>query len=69
LKDLQDRRVNEKKERTEKRKQILANAEKYHSEYEKQTRSVTEAKRTAKAAGNFFVEAEPKLAFVIRIRG
>lgn len=27
------------------------------------------AKRDAKKAGSFFVEAEPKVAFIIRIKG
>jgi hypothetical protein len=27
------------------------------------------AKRSAKAAGTFFVEGEPKVAFLIRIKG
>jgi len=47
----------------------LANAEKYHKEYLDTERATIEAKRKAKAAGNYFVEAEPKLAFVIRIKG
>jgi len=33
LKDLKDKRDHAKKERAEKRKTILANAEKYHKEY------------------------------------
>jgi len=69
LKQLKDSRDKAKKERAEKRKVILANAEKYHKEYTEAARSVIEAKRNAKAVGNFFVEPEHKVAFVIRIKG
>ncbi len=57
LKELKDRREKGKKERTEKRKLYLSNAEKYHKEYTDAARAIVDAKRTAKAAGNFFVEA------------
>jgi large subunit ribosomal protein L7e len=53
----------------EKRKVLMANAEKYHKEYVAADLAVIDAKRKAKAEGNFFVEAEHKVAFVIRIRG
>ena len=69
LKELQERRAKAKTDRAEKRKVILANAEKYHKEYTDAERSVIEAKRKAKSEGNFFVEAEPKVAFLIRTRG
>jgi len=38
-------------------------------EYRTQESDLIAAKRAAKAAGSFYVEAEPKLAFVIRLRG
>lgn len=44
-------------------------AEKYVAQYKKAERSLINLRRTAKAAGNFFVEPEAKLALVIRIRG
>ena len=69
LKELKDRRDKSKKERADKRKVILANAEKYHKEYTDADKAVIDAKRSAKAAGNFFVEPERKVAFVIRIKG
>jgi hypothetical protein len=69
LKELKDRRDKEKKERAEKRKAIVANAEKHHKEYTSSQAALVDAKRKAKAAGNFFVEPEAKLAFVIRTRG
>ena len=69
LKELKDARDKAKKERSEKRKVILANAEKYHKEYTDADKAVVDAKRKAKAAGNFFVEPEHKVAFIVRIRG
>jgi large subunit ribosomal protein L7e len=58
-----------KKERAEKRKVYVANAEKYAKEYAENDRKLIEARRAAKADGGFFVEDEAKIAFVIRIRG
>jgi len=58
-----------KKERAEKRKTHAANAEKYAKEYATADRALIDAKRAAKKAGNFFVEGQAKIAFVIRIRG
>ncbi len=69
LKELKERRDKEKKQRVEKRKTLVANAEKYYKEYQTQQSSLVDAKRKAKNAGNFFVEPEAKLAFVIRTRG
>ncbi len=69
MKDLKERRDKERKERAEKRKTIAANAEKYHKEYTATEASLVDARRKAKAAGNFFVEPEAKIAFVIRTRG
>merc|ERR1712032_647368 len=47
----------------------MANAEKYFKEYQAADEALVKAKRDAKAKGNFFVEAEPKVAFIIRIKG
>lgn len=58
-----------KKERAEKRKVAAANAEKYAKEYAKADKDLIEAKRAAKKEGSFFVEAQSKIAFVIRTRG
>jgi large subunit ribosomal protein L7e len=58
-----------KKERAEKREVAYKNAEKYANEYAAADRALITAKRDAKKAGNFFVEPEAKIAFVIRIRG
>lgn len=69
MKELKERRDKERKERAEKRKQVAANAEKYYNEYQAQAKSIVDSQRQAKAAGNFFVPAEAKIAFAIRTRG
>ena len=48
---------------------IFKRAEKYVSEYRKKERDLIRLKRSAKVRNNYHVEAEPSLAFVIRIRG
>merc|ERR1712121_442459 len=52
-----------------KKKVIFKRAEKYVKEYKSLERNEIRMARQAKAAGNYYVPAEPKLAFVIRIRG
>lgn len=69
LKALADSRAKAKKDRAEARKVATANAEKYHKEYTDADAALVKAKRDAKAAGSFYVEGEPKVAFVIRIKG
>lgn len=44
-------------------------AEKYAKQYASTDRREVEKKREAKKAGNYYIPAEPRLAFVIRIRG
>lgn len=51
------------------RRQNLCRAEKYAKLYLKMNRDVIEKARAAKKAGNIYISAEPKVAFVIRIRG
>merc|ERR1711998_251852 len=53
----------------EARKLALANGEKYFKEYQAADEKLIKDKRDAKAAGHFFVEGEPKVALVVRIRG
>jgi large subunit ribosomal protein L7e len=48
---------------------IFKRAESYVREYQKQERDQIRLKRLAKAHGNYYVPAESKLAFVVRIRG
>merc|ERR1712098_461380 len=52
-----------------KKKVIFKRAEKYVKEYRSRERDEIRMARQAKKAGNYYVPAEPKLAFVIRIRG
>lgn len=51
------------------RKLIYKRAEKYHKEYRQMYRREIRLGRNARKEGNYYVPAEPKLAFVIRIRG
>merc|ERR1719272_1915538 len=63
------KRAEAKAKRVESRKAAAANAEKYAKEYAAADAATIKNKRDAKAAGNFFVEPEAKVAFVIRTRG
>merc|ERR1711962_999028 len=55
--------------RRAKRVDIFKRAEKYVKEYRDAERDELRLTREAKKAGNFYGAAEPKLAFVMRIRG
>merc|ERR1711920_969643 len=55
--------------RRAKRVDIFKRAEKYVKEYRDAERDELRLTREAKKAGNYYVAAEPKLAFVMRIRG
>ena len=57
------------KRRKEQRKEILKRAQSYLKEYKDQQNQTLFLKRQAKMSGNFYVEPEAKLAFVVRIRG
>jgi len=52
-----------------KRVKIFKRAEQYVKEYRQKERDEIRMSRQARNKGNFYVPAEPKLAFVIRIRG
>jgi len=58
-----------KKKRAAKRETVFKRAEKYVQEYRTQEKDLVRLKREAKANGDFYVPAEAKLAFVVRIRG
>ena len=58
-----------KKDRAAKRTAASANAKKYADEYAKDDKDVIDAKRAAKKAGNYYIDAQAKIAFVIRTRG
>lgn len=51
------------------RRQNLDRAERYTRTYLKLQKDVIEQARAAKKAGNIYIPAYPKVAFVIRIRG
>jgi len=51
------------------RKVIFKRAEAYIKEYRDKESNATRLRRQAKNAGNFIIPAEPKVVFVIRIRG
>jgi len=61
--------VKAKVDRRKKRVAIFKRAEKYAKEYQDQERDEIRLQRDAKKEGNYYVPAEPKLAFVMRIRG
>ncbi|KAJ2798472.1 60S ribosomal protein L7, partial [Coemansia guatemalensis] len=52
-----------------KRQVIFKRAEQYVNEYRQTERAEVRLRRQAKKAGNFYVPAQPKLAFVIRTKG
>jgi len=62
-------KLKQKKANKDKRQVIFTRAENYVKEYRQKEQDVIRMKRLAKKTGNFYVPAEAKLAFVIRIRG
>jgi 60S ribosomal protein uL30 len=58
-----------KKKLKQTRRVIFKRAEQYIKEYRTMEQSLIRFKRQAKKAGNFYLQPEAKLAFVIRIRG
>merc|ERR1712241_1252407 len=52
-----------------KRKEVFLRAEKYVKQYREKERDEIRLKREAKKNNGYYVPAEPKLAFVMRIRG
>merc|ERR1711874_755281 len=61
--------VKAKVDKRRKRVETFKRAEKYAKEYQDQERDEIRLKRDAKKEGNYYVPAEPKLAFVMSIRG
>merc|ERR1712173_475906 len=61
--------VKAKVDKRKKRVAIFKRAEKYAKEYQDQERDEIRLQRDAKKEGNYYVPAEPKLVFVMRIRG
>lgn len=62
-------RKDEKAKAKTRRAGMLKRAEKYVAEYRAAESDRVAAKRAARAAGNYFVEPQAKLGFVVRIRG
>ncbi|XP_022854026.1 60S ribosomal protein L7-2-like isoform X1 [Olea europaea var. sylvestris] len=58
-----------KKKKSEQRKLIYNKAKQYAKEYEQQEKELIQLKREARLKGGFYVDSEPKLLFLIRIRG
>jgi large subunit ribosomal protein L7e len=58
-----------KKTNKNKRQVIFKRAEQYVKEYRESEANEIRAKREAKISGSFYVPAEPKLAFVVRLKG
>ncbi|KAF5095537.1 hypothetical protein D0Z00_003112 [Geotrichum galactomycetum] len=58
-----------KKANQEKRKVLFEKTAAYEKEYYEAEREVIEKKRAAKADGSLYVAPEPKLIFVVRIKG
>ncbi|KIJ31681.1 hypothetical protein M422DRAFT_229532 [Sphaerobolus stellatus SS14] len=58
-----------RKQKKEKRKLIFKRAESYVKEYRGREREEIRLKRVARSAGDFYVPAQPKVFFVVRIRG
>ena len=73
LKDLAAKRAAQaaavKKASNARRAQAFKRAESYAKEYLNAVKEEVRLKRAAKAAGNIYVPAEPKVALVVRIRG
>merc|ERR1712198_187638 len=61
--------LKQRKSLKEKRRVIFKRAEQYTKEYRAKERDEIRLRRMAKRDGNFYVPAEAKLAFVVRIRG
>jgi large subunit ribosomal protein L7e len=62
-------RKTEKKDSKAKRVTIFKRAEAYVQEYASAEKELVAARRAARATGDFYVDPQAKLAFVLRIRG
>ena len=61
--------VEDKKASKIERKAIFDKAAKYDREYKASERDLVEKRRSAKKTGNFYMEPEPKVMLVVRIKG
>ena len=69
LKHLADQRAAAKAKRAASRTAAAAAATKYAKEYADADKALVDAKRAAKKNGDFYVEAQAKIAFIVRTRG
>jgi len=67
--ELAKKQLDAKKKHRLHRQKLYKKAEQYAKEYLLAERALIRLKRQAKNQGNYYVESEPKLAFVVRIRG
>ncbi|KAK0940569.1 60S ribosomal protein L7 [Friedmanniomyces endolithicus] len=67
--DKAEEREPKKKESKQKREQIFKRAESYVKEYRDAEREKIRLGRVSKKEGSYYVPAEPKLVFVVRIKG
>ncbi|KAK5714946.1 60S ribosomal protein L7 [Elasticomyces elasticus] len=67
--DKAEEREEKKKESKKKREQIFKRAESYVKEYRDLEREKIRLGRVSKKEGSYYVPAEPKLVFVVRIKG
>jgi large subunit ribosomal protein L7e len=51
------------------RQVVFKRAEQYVNEYRKKEREEIRMRRVAKSSGEFYVPAQPKVYFVVRLRG
>jgi len=58
-----------KKEEEEKVVALIKRTEGYYKEYEQEKQTLISMRREAKLGGNFFLEPEPKLIFLVRMSG
>merc|ERR1712055_1286149 len=65
----ENRALRAKVARKTKRADIFKRAEKFAKEYQDQERDEIRLRREARKEGNYYVPGDPKLAFVMRIRG
>ena len=69
LKHFADARAAAKAKRAASRTAAAAAATKYAKEYADADKALIDAKRAAKKNGDFYVEAQAKIAFIVRTRG
>ena len=68
-KKLDEERTKAKADRKLKLKDYIERGEKWYKHDVQAKKEMVDSKRSAKAAGNYYVPSEAKVAFVIRIRG